>query len=63
MGTNDTGIPVKKKKKPFSMAPIAMEDLDTEVRGPRPAGAPEWGYVPGATDAPLKGHRKEDRWV
>lgn len=51
----------KPKKKKFSLAAVDRENLEN-VRVPRPPGAPEWG-APSAQDAPLKGHRKEDRWV
>ena len=58
----DTDQPVKKKKrKPLSMAPIPQDQLEN-VRVPRPPGVPEWG-APASEDAPVKGRRKEDRWV
>lgn len=59
--TADPDKPVKKKRKPLSMAPIPQDQLEN-VRVPRPPGVPEWG-APAAEDAPIKGRRKEDRWV
>lgn len=57
-----TGEPKKKKKK-FSMAFISQDELEN-VRAPRPDGFPEWGMPADAgEDAPIKGRRKEDRWV
>jgi cytochrome c oxidase assembly protein subunit 16 len=45
------------------MAPTAQDDYEP-VRVPRPEGVAEWGAVAEASeDAPIKGHRKEDRWV
>ncbi|KAL1409815.1 Flavin-linked sulfhydryl oxidase of the mitochondrial IMS [Vanrija albida] len=49
-------------KKKFSMAPTTNDDYEP-VRVPRPAGVPEWGGMRAGPDAPIKGHRKEDRWV
>ncbi|TXT03885.1 hypothetical protein VHUM_04308 [Vanrija humicola] len=47
----------------FSLAPTSNDDYEP-IRVPRPAGVSEWGGVRDASpDAPIKGHRKEDRWV
>lgn len=50
----------RKKKNFFEMT--SQDDYEP-VRVPRPAGMPEWGAAPSAEDAPVKGARKEDRWV
>lgn len=55
--------PSKPRKSKLSLAAID-QDAYEPVRVPRPAGMPEWG--PGVREeeaAPLKGSRKEDRWV
>ena len=44
------------------MAPVDRDELEN-VRVPRPPGVPEWGTVHGGELAPVKGQRKEDRWV
>lgn len=44
------------------MAPVAQDDYEP-VRVPRPSGVPEWGAGQAGEEAPLKGRRKEDRWV
>ncbi|EIW65939.1 hypothetical protein M231_02840 [Tremella mesenterica] len=41
---------------------ISQEEYEP-IRVPRPAGVSEWGSVGGLEEAPLKGYRKEDRWV
>ncbi len=51
-----------RRKGGISMAPVDRDDLEN-VRVPRPPGVPEWGTVKGGEDAPIKGQRKEDRWV
>ncbi|OXG36486.1 cytochrome c oxidase-assembly factor COX16 [Cryptococcus neoformans Bt120] len=51
-----------KKKKKFSMASISQNDYEP-VRVPRPEGVPEWGGGRSGEEAPMKGYRKEDRWV
>ncbi|WOO78834.1 Cytochrome c oxidase assembly protein COX16, mitochondrial [Vanrija pseudolonga] len=57
-----TSAPAPPKKK-FSLAPTSNDDYEP-IRVPRPAGVSEWGGVRGASpDAPIKGQRKEDRWV
>lgn len=61
--TLDPDAQPKKKKKKFSMAYVPQDDLEN-VRAPRPEGFPEWGLPADAgEDAPVKGRRKEDRWV
>ncbi len=55
-------IPSRSRRKAFSMRPVDRDELEN-VRVPRPPGVPEWGYVPGVEEAPVKGQRKEDRWV
>lgn len=58
--TQSTSPPRRPK---FSMAPTPQAELEN-VRVPRPAGMPEWGpAVVSDQDAPIKGYRKEDRWV
>ena len=60
-----TGVPARpdrSKRKGFSMMPVDREDFEN-VRVPRPPGVPEWGVAPGGPEAPVKGQRKEDRWV
>ena len=59
-GQNGPAKPKKKKK--FSMAFIPQEELEN-VRVQRLPGMPEWGAPSTAQDMPVKGHRKEDRWV
>jgi cytochrome c oxidase assembly protein subunit 16 len=47
------------------MAAVGNDEYEP-VRVPRPEGVPEWGVggaVGASEDAPLKGSRKEDRWV
>ena len=55
------GTPKPPKRK-FSMAAIDNASYEP-VRVPRPEGVPQWGGGGGGEDAPLKGSRKEDRWV
>ncbi|WVQ80130.1 hypothetical protein IAT38_002231 [Cryptococcus sp. DSM 104549] len=50
------------KRPKFSMAAVSQDDYEP-VRVPRPEGVPEWGGGRGGEEAPLKGQRKEDRWV
>lgn len=60
--TDDTPAAPKKRPK-LSFTPVNQQEYEP-VRVPRPAGMPEWGAAPPAgEDAPLKGQRKEDRWV
>ncbi|KIR56789.1 cytochrome c oxidase-assembly factor COX16 [Cryptococcus gattii Ru294] len=51
-----------KKKKRFSMASVSQDDYEP-VRVPRPEGVPEWGAGKSGEEAPMKGYRREDRWV
>lgn len=44
------------------MASISQNDYEP-VRVPRPEGVPEWGGGRSGEEAPMKGYRKEDRWV
>jgi cytochrome c oxidase assembly protein subunit 16 len=44
------------------MAAVGHDEYEP-VRVPRPEGVPEWGAAGGGEEAPLKGSRKEDRWV
>lgn len=44
------------------MAPLGNEEYEP-VRVPRPEGVPEWGPGTVGEEAPMKGSRKEDRWV
>ena len=53
--------PVKAKKKKFTMAFTPQDELENR-RVERPEGVPQWG-APAAEEAPVKGRRKEDRWV
>nr|P0CM84.1 RecName: Full=Cytochrome c oxidase assembly protein COX16, mitochondrial; Flags: Precursor [Cryptococcus neoformans var. neoformans JEC21]P0CM85.1 RecName: Full=Cytochrome c oxidase assembly protein COX16, mitochondrial; Flags: Precursor [Cryptococcus neoformans var. neoformans B-3501A] len=46
----------------FSMASVSQDDYEP-VRVPRPVGVPEWGGGRSGEEAPMKGYRKEDRWV
>ena len=61
-----TAIPKRSKRKGggagLSMTPVDRDDLEN-IRVPRPAGVPEWGTIQSKDDAPIKGQRKEDRWV
>jgi len=56
-----TEKPAKPKKKKFSMSFTPQDELENK-RVERPEGVPQWG-APAAEDAPVKGRRKEDRWV
>ncbi|WVO15254.1 hypothetical protein L204_102910 [Cryptococcus depauperatus] len=49
-------------KKKFSMTPTSTDDYEP-IRVPRPAGVPQWGSARAGEEAPIKGSRKEDRWV
>ncbi|WRT66682.1 uncharacterized protein IL334_003642 [Kwoniella shivajii] len=58
-----TSNPTKRtRKSKFSMTPVPRDEYEP-VRVPRPEGVPEWGAVKAGEEAPLKGQRKEDRWV
>lgn len=50
-----------KRRKKFSMTPVSQDELEN-IRVARPEGVPEWG-APASEDMPVKGRRKEDRWV
>ena len=39
------------------------QDEYEPVRVPRPEGMPEWGPGRGREEVPVKGKRKQDRWV
>ncbi|WVQ77894.1 hypothetical protein IAR50_007599 [Cryptococcus sp. DSM 104548] len=52
----------KAPRKKFSMAAVSQDDYEP-VRVPRPEGVPEWGAGKAVEEAPMKGYRKEDRWV
>ena len=52
----------RKSKGGLSMSPVS-QDAYEPVRVPRPEGLPEWGPAPAVEEAPVKGQRKEDRWV
>lgn len=44
------------------MASVSQDDYEP-VRVPRPEGVPEWGEGKSGEEAPMKGYRREDRWV
>jgi cytochrome c oxidase assembly protein subunit 16 len=44
------------------MAAVNNDEYEP-IRVPRPAGTPEWGAGGGGEEAPVKGKRREDRWV
>jgi len=56
------GVPKTPTRRKFSMAAVGNDEYEP-VRVPRPEGVPEWGAAGGGEEAPLKGSRKEDRWV
>ncbi|ODO08325.1 cytochrome c oxidase-assembly factor COX16 [Cryptococcus wingfieldii CBS 7118] len=58
----DARSTAKPSRKKFSMAAVSQDDYEP-VRVPRPQGVAEWGAGNAVEEAPLKGYRKEDRWV
>lgn len=54
--------PPTTSRRKFSMQALNNEEYEP-VRVPRPEGVSEWGGGVGGEEAPVKGKRREDRWV